>query len=202
MMDAATYSFGLAGAVIGLIIGFTAIVREKDDLHRVLLTDLAEVLGLVVIALIATDLAEALILPGLVVGISELMAVSEVYITREGLQAPKGPAFRIEVMDSAPGILALILVAYGIILSGFTGGAVAAVGAVFYFMCKGHAEQFELIETVSGYAWAIWIGAFFVFMFLPAYWFFGVMMAGGAILIKVMAKMSLVGTMRRGGPDV
>ncbi|MGI5937979.1 DUF2105 family protein [Methanoculleus thermophilus] len=201
-MDAATYSFGLAVAVIGLIIGFTAIVREKDDLHRVLLTDLAEVLGLVVIALIATDLAEALILPGLVVGISELMAVSEVYITREGLQAPKGPAFRIEVMDSAPGILALILVAYGIILSGFTGGAVAAVGAVFYFMCKGHAEQFELIETVSGYAWAIWIGAFFVFMFLPAYWFFGVMMAGGAILIKVMAKMSLVGTMRRGGPDV
>ena len=202
MMDAATYSFGLAVAVIGLIIGFTAIVREKDDLHRVLLTDLAEVLGLVVIALIATDLAEALILPGLVVGISELMAVSEVYITREGLQAPKGPAFRIEVMDSAPGILALILVAYGIILSGFTGGAVAAVGAVFYFMCKGHAEQFELIETVGGYAWAIWIGAFFVFMFLPAYWFFGVMMAGGAILIKVMAKMSLVGTMRRGGPDV
>ncbi|MDN5339170.1 MAG: energy-converting hydrogenase subunit [Euryarchaeota archaeon] len=201
-MDAVTYSIGLAVAVIGLIIGFAAIVREKDDLHRVLLTDLAEVLGLVVIALIATDLAEALILPGLVVGISELMAVSEVYIAKEGLKAPEGPAFRLEVMDSAPGILALILVAYGIVLSGFTGGAVAAVGVVFYFMCRGHAEQFELIETASGYAWAIWIAAFFVFMFLPQYWFFGVMMAGGAILLKVMAKMSLVGTMRRGGPDV
>lgn len=201
-MDAATYSVGLVVVAIGLIVGFMAIVREKDDLHRILLTDLAEVLALVVIALVATDLAEALILPGLVVGISELMAVSEVYIAKEGLKAPEGPAFHIEVMESAPGILALILVAYGIVLSGFTGGAVAAVGAVFYFMCRGHAEQFELIETVSGYAWAIWIAAFFVFMFLPAYWFFGVMMAGGAILIKVMAKMSLVGTMRRGGPDV
>ncbi|WP_292521364.1 DUF2105 family protein [Methanoculleus sp.] len=201
-MDAATYSIGLVVVAIGLIVGFAAIIREKDDLHRILLTDLAEVLALVVIALVATDLAEALILPGLVVGISELMAVSEVYIAKEGLKAPEGPPFHIEVMDSAPGILALILVAYGIVLSGFTGGAVAAVGAVFYFMCRGHAEQFELIETVSGYAWAIWIAAFFVFMFLPAYWFFGVMMAGGAILIKVMAKMSLVGTMRRGGPNV
>ncbi len=199
-MDVA-YPAGLLVVAIGIVIGFAALVREKDDLHRILLTDLAEVLALVLIALVATDLAEALILPGLVVGISELMAVSEVYIAREGLRAPKEPAFRIEVMESAPGILALILVAYGIFLSGFTGGVVAAAGAVFYFICRGHAEQFELIETVSGYAWAIWIGAFFIFMFLPQYWFFAVMMAGGAILLKVMAKMSLVGTMR-GGPDV
>lgn len=196
-----TYTLGLSVAALALVIGFMAIVRERDDLHRVLLTDLAEVISLVLIALVATDLAEALILPGLVVGISELMAVSEVYIAKEGLREPKRPAFRIEVMDSAPGILALILVAYGIILSGFTGGAVAAVGVVFYFMCQGHAEQFELIETVSGYAWAIWIGAFFIFMFLPQYWLFAVMMAGGAVLLKVMAKMSLVGTMR-GGSDV
>ncbi|MDV2482508.1 DUF2105 domain-containing protein [Methanoculleus sp. Wushi-C6] len=197
------YPVGLIVVAAAIIIGFAAIVREKDDLHRILLTDLAEILALVLIALVATDLAEALILPGLVVGISELMAVSEVYIAKEGLRAPPAePAFRIEVMESAPGILALILVAYGIVLSGFTGGAIAAVGAVFYFMCRGHVEQFELIETVSGYAWAIWIGAFFIFMLLPAYWFFAVMMAGGAILIKVMAKMSLVGTMRRGGPDV
>lgn len=196
------YTVGLLVAVAGLIIGFMAIVRERDDLHRILLTDLAEVLALVLIALVATDLAEALILPGLVVGISELMAVSEVYIAKEGLQKPRmEPAFHIEVMDSAPGILALILVAYGIVLSGFTGGAVAAVGAVFYFMCRDHAEQFELIETVSGYAWVIWIAAFFIFMFLPQYWLFAVMMAGGAILLKVMAKMSLVGTMR-GGSNV
>ncbi|NLM30313.1 MAG: DUF2105 family protein, partial [Methanomicrobiales archaeon] len=82
------YTIGLLVAVAGLIIGFTAIVRERDDLHRILLTDLAEVLALVLIALVATDLAEALILPGLVVGISELMAVSEVYIAKEGLRKP------------------------------------------------------------------------------------------------------------------
>jgi energy-converting hydrogenase A subunit G len=38
--------------------------------------------------------------------------------------------------------------------------------------------------------------AFFVFMLAPGYWFFAVMMAGSAILLKVMAKMALVGTMR------
>jgi energy-converting hydrogenase A subunit G len=196
------YPVGLLVAFIGIIIGSVALVREKDDLHRILLTDLAEILALVLIALVATDLAEALILPGLVVGISELMAVSEVYIAREELKPPAGePRFRIEVMDSAPGILALVLVVYGIVLSGFTGGAIAAVGAIFYFMCKGHAERFELIETVSGYAWVIWIGAFFIFVLVPQYWFFGVMIAGGAILLKVMAKMSLVGTMR-GGSNV
>lgn len=196
------YTVGLIVVVAALIVGFMAIVRERDDLHRILLTDLAEILALVLIALVATDLAEALILPGLVVGISELMAVSEVYIAKEGLRRPPTESkFHIEIMDSAPGILALILVAYGIILSGFTGGVVAAVGAIFYFMGRDHSERFELIETVSGYAWAIWIVAFFIFMFLPQYWLFAVMMAGGAILLKVMAKMSLVGTMR-GGSNV
>jgi energy-converting hydrogenase A subunit G len=47
----------------------------------------------------------------------------------------------------------------------------------------------------------MWIVAFFIFMILPQYWFFGVLIAGSAILLKVMGKMSLVGTMR-GGPDV
>ena len=84
------YTVGLLVAVAGLIIGFMAIVRERDDLHRILLTDLAEVLALVLIALVATDLAEALILPGLVVGISELMAVSEVYIAKKGSRTSYG----------------------------------------------------------------------------------------------------------------
>ncbi len=197
------YVFGLLVVFLGIIIGFYAIMRERDDLHRILLTDLAEILALALIALVATDLAEALILPGLVVGISELLAVSEVYLTKEDLRtAPPTPAFRIEVMESAPAIMALILVAYGIVLSGFTGGAIAAVGAIFYFVCRGQSEQFEIIETVSGYAWAFWIGAFFIFMFLPEYWFFAVMIAGGAILVKVTAKMSLVGTMRGGEKNV
>ncbi len=197
-----TYSLGLLVVFLGIVIGFYALIRERDDLHRILLTDLAEILALALIAFVATDLAEALILPGLVVGISELLAVSEVYLAKEDLRTPPAtPPLRIEVMESAPGLMALILVAYGIVLSGFTGGAIAAVGAIFYFLCKGHDERFDLIETVSGYAWVFWIGAFFIFMFLPVYWFFGVMIAGGAILVKVMAKMSLIGTMR-GGANV
>jgi energy-converting hydrogenase A subunit G len=190
------YTTGLLVAFLGILAAFVALVRERDDLHRILLTDLTEILVLVVIALVATDLAEALILPGLVVGISELMAVSEVYLTREGLTRQPPQRMQIEVMDTAPAIIAAVLVGYGIVLSGFSGGAVAGLGVIFYFMCKGHQERFALLEAASGYAWAMWIGAFFIFMIVPAYWFFAVMIAGGAILLKVMAKMSLVGTMR------
>jgi energy-converting hydrogenase A subunit G len=190
------YTTGLLVAFLGILAAFYALMRERDDLHRILLTDLAEILVLVVIALVATDLAEALILPGLVVGISELMAVSEVYLTREGLTRTPPQRFRIEVMDTAPTLIAVALVGYGIVLSGFSGGAVAGLGVIFYFMCKGHRERFALLEVASGYAWAMWIGAFFIFMIVPAYWFFAVMIAGAAILLKVMAKMSLIGTMR------
>ncbi|MDK2891240.1 MAG: energy-converting hydrogenase subunit, partial [Methanoculleus sp.] len=152
------------------------------------------------IALVGTDLAEALILPGLVVGVSELIALSEIYRVKEGYVRPPAAGLQIEVMESAPGILAAILVVYGIVLSGFTGGAVAGLGVIFYFLCRNHRERFELIETASGYSWVLWIVAFFVFMLLPQYWFFAVMLAGSAILVKVMAKMSLIGTMR-GGPN-
>ncbi len=199
MMD--EYTIGLIVALIAVIITFVAAFREKNDIHRLIIADLGEISVLVVIALIATDLAEALIIPGLVVGISELMAVSEVYLIRERLNQPVKEPFRIEVLDTAPTIIAVILVGYGIVLSGFTGGAVAGTGMIFYFLGKKNAERFGLIETISGYAWALWIVAFFIFMVFPEYWFFAVMLAGGAILAKVTAKMSLIGTMR-GEKDV
>ncbi|UUX93893.1 EhaG family protein [Methanoplanus endosymbiosus] len=190
-----TYFLGITVIFAASAIVFIALFKEKNDLHRLILTDLAEIVALALIAMVATDLAEALILPGLVVGISELLAISEIYLVREGLTKPVKRKFRLEIMDSAPAIMALVLVAYGIVLSGFSGGAVAATGAVFFFMCKGSMERFEILEIVSGYAWAFWIVAFFIFMILPQYWFFAVMLAGGAILVKVMAKMSLIGTM-------
>jgi len=190
------YGIVLAVVLVAMAIAFVALFRERDDLPRLLLTDLAEIVALAIIALVATDLAEALILPGLVVGISELMALSEVYLVKEGLRAAPAQLMHLEIMDSAPAILAGGLVVYGIVLSGFSGGAVAGIGLLFWFFCKGHDEAFEIIETASGYAWALWIVAFFVFMIAPAYWLFAVMLAGGAILLKVMAKMALVGTMR------
>lgn len=194
------YSLGLLVAFAATGIAFYALMRETDGLHRLLLTDLIEVASLAFIALIGTDLAEALILPGLVVGASELIALSEIYRVKEGYTRPPDAGLQIEVMKSAPAILAALLVVYGIVLSGFSGGAVAGLGVLFYFLCCGHAERFALLETASGYSWVLWIVAFFVFMILPQYWFFAVMLSGSAILVKVMAKMSLIGTMR-GGPN-
>ena len=100
-------------------------------------------------------------------------------------------------IPAAPPIISFILIVYGIILSGFSGGAVAGLGVAFYFMCIGHSERFALLETISGYAWAFWIIAFFIFMILPQYWFVAVMISGGAILLKVTTKMALIGTMRQ-----
>ncbi|MGC9434753.1 MAG: DUF2105 family protein [Methanomicrobiales archaeon] len=193
------YSIALGAAFAAAAFAFYSLVRETDDLHRLVITDLVEVIALAIIALVGTDLAEALILPGLVVGISELMALSEIYRAKESLPPPRD-VLRIEVMDSAPAILGGVLVIYGILLAGFAGGAVAGVGIIFYFMCRGHRERFLMLEAASSCAWALWIAAFFIFMVLPGYWFFGVMAAGTAILLKVITKMSLVGTMR-GGAD-
>ncbi|CCJ36168.1 EhaG family protein [Methanoculleus bourgensis] len=194
------YPLGLLVAFASAGIAFFALMRETDGLHRLLLTDLVEVVTLAFIALVGTDLAEALILPGLVVGVSELIALSEIFRIKEGYTRPPTDTLQIEVMKTAPPILAALLVGYGIVLSGFSGGAVAGLGVIFYFLSRNPSERFEVIETASGYSWILWIVAFFTFMILPQYWFFAVMLAGSAILVKVMAKMSLIGTMR-GGPN-
>ncbi|MDD1672096.1 MAG: EhaG family protein [Methanomicrobiales archaeon] len=191
------YSIGLLGVLLCGVIAFVALAIEKDDLHRLLLIDLVEIPSLGIVALLATDLAEALILPGLVVGIAELLALSQIYLVKEGLKEQPEGRLHIEVIEyaDAPLILSLFLVVYGIILSGFTGGGVAGLGVVFYFMSRGYKEDLSLLEAAAGISWAIWIVSFFVFMFLPQYWLLAVFGAGGGILLKVIAKMSLVGTM-------
>jgi len=190
------YSIGLLLVFIAAVIAFFALVIEKDDLHRLLLLDLVEIPSLAIIALLGTDLAEALILPGLVVGIAELLALSQIYVTKEGLREKAVNGLHIEVIQAdAPLIISVLLICYGIVLSGFTGGGVAGLGVVFYFMARGHREHFELLEMASGISWAIWIFAFFVFMFLPDYWLLALFMAAIGILLKVTVKMSLVGTM-------
>ena len=191
------YSVGMAVVLASGVIAFAALARERDDLHRLLLIDLVEIPSLAIIALLGTDLAEALILPGLVVGIAELLALSHIYLLKEGLRDRPEGTLPIEVVEigHAPVIIASLLVVYGIILSGFTGGGIAGLGVVFFFMAKGHREDFALLEAAAGISWGIWVCSFFVFMFLPEYWFLAVMGAGGGILLKVTVKMSLVGTM-------
>jgi energy-converting hydrogenase A subunit G len=94
----------------------------------------------------------------------------------------------------------LLLVAYGLVLSGFTGGAIAGLGVIFYVMAREKGERFELVEMASGITWAVWILAFFIFMFFPMYWYMALMLAAIAILLKVTAKLSLMGSMW-GGRD-
>lgn len=196
------YSIGLAVVLISAIIAFLALIREKDDLHRLLIIDLVEIPSLAVIALLGTDLAEALILPGLVVGIAELLALSQIYITKEGLNDRPVKMLEVEVItrSHAPAIIALFLVAYGLVLSGFTGGGIAGLGVIFYVMAREKGERFELVEMASGITWAVWILAFFIFMFFPMYWYMALMLAAIAILLKVTAKLSLMGSMW-GGRD-
>jgi energy-converting hydrogenase A subunit G len=190
------YSIGLLCVFTAAVLVFFALVREKDDLHRLLLLDLVEITALGIIALLGTDLAEAMILPGLVVGIAELLALSQVYLMKEGLQDKPVAGLDIEVIQAdAPLIISILLIVYGLILSGFTGGAVAGLGVVFYVMSRGHREKFEILEIASGISWAVWIMAFFIFMFLPQYWLLALFLAAIGILFKVTAKMSLIGTM-------
>ena len=103
MMD--FYQIGLLCTLICVTISFIALFRERDDIHKILVVDLIETTGLVLICLVATDLAEALILPGLVVGISELLMLTELYIRKEKLPLPAYKPIRIEVMRTAPCLL-------------------------------------------------------------------------------------------------
>ena len=191
------YSYGILVVMIAAVIAFFALAKEHDDFNKLLLIDLVEILALGVIALLGTDLAEALILPGLTVGIAELLALSQIYCTKEGIREKPVKGLNIEVIAKAeaPLILSVFLVVYGMILSGFTGGAVAGLGLIVLFISRSYQEDLNMLEMASGISWALWIFAFFVFMFLPEYWFVALMGAAIGILLKVTVKMSLVGTM-------
>ena len=197
------YSYGILVVLVAGVIAFFALAIETDDLHRFLLLDLVEITALGVIALLGTDLAEALILPGLTVGIAEQLALSQIYCTKERIMQNPVKGLNIEVIAKAdaPLIISMFLVVYGLILSGFTGGGVAGLGLVFFFMSRGYREDLNLLEMASGISWALWIFAFFCFMFLPQFWFIALMCAAVSIVLKVTVKMSLVGTMWGNGND-
>jgi energy-converting hydrogenase A subunit G len=153
------YSYGLLVVLVAGVIAFFALAIETDDLHRFLLLDLVEITALGVIALLGTDLAEALILPGLTVGIAEQLALSQIYCTKERIMQNPVKGLNIEVIAKAdaPLIISMFLVVYGLILSGFTGGGVAGLGLVFFFMSRGYREDLNLLEMASGISWALWI---------------------------------------------
>ncbi|MTK63654.1 MAG: DUF2105 domain-containing protein [Methanobacterium sp.] len=197
----------IVGILVGLI-GLFGISVEKNDLHVLILTDIVGIGMLIFVAAVGTDLAESLILPGLVVELAEILAISEILMSREMRKSgktveliPTPLHFNLEILQTAPVFLAIILIAYGAFLSGFTGGAIAGAGILFYVMSikvRGvPSGVWEGLAGVSGMAWCLWLVGFLVLFVFPQYWLLGLMLAAFGVFIKVAFKAGLIGVMNR-----
>ncbi|MDD6777373.1 MAG: EhaG family protein [Methanobacteriaceae archaeon] len=202
----------------GLIVGFIAtmaIALKREEIHILILTDLVGLAMIFVVSAVGTDLAESLILPGLVVELAETLAISEILITREMRMIennsrkmskssslfPQPFALNMEIMQTAPNFIALVLIGYGIFLTGFTGGAVAGGGIVLYALSKKARGLPVLVVDglagVSGIAWCIWIIGFLLFFVAPQYWLLSLFLAACGLLLKVASKIGLIGLLMR-----
>ena len=88
--------------------------------------------------------------------------------------------FDMEILQTAPVFIAFILVIYGAFLSGFTGGAIAGGGILFYVMsfnCEGSS-----IKSMGRYSRSI--GYSMVFM---ANWIFGTIRIPKLLVIRIDA---------------
>ena len=195
------------GITVGLI-GLLAISYQKNDLHALILTDIVGIGMLIIVASVGTDLAESLVLPGLVVELAEIMAISEILMSREIRKQgktvdlmPMPLNLDMEVLTTAPIFFAVILVAYGAFLSGFTGGAIAGGGILFYVISRISrgvpANTWEGLAGASGIAWCLWLVGFLIFFVAPNYWLLALFLSAFGVFIKVTFKASLVGVMGR-----
>ncbi len=197
--------------IVGLLAGFISLLGiafKKGDLTALILTDLVGLAMLIIVAAVATDLAEALVLPGLVVELAEILAISEILMSREMRKNGKPVELiplpfnlDMEILGTAPAFLAIILVAYGAFLSGFTGGAVAGVGILFYVLSRTirgvPSSLWEGIAGVSGIAWVLWLVGFLIFFAVPQLWLLALFMSAFGVLIKVASKVGLIGILGR-----
>jgi energy-converting hydrogenase A subunit G len=195
---------GLFAGLIGLL----AITYQKNDLHTLILTDIVGVAMLIIVAAVGTDLAESLILPGLVVELAEILAISEILMSREMRKlgktvelVPLPLNLDMEILDTAPTFIAILLIAYGAFLSGFTGGAIAGGGILFYVLSKMTRgvpfKIWEGVAGVSGIAWCLWLIGFLIFFVAPDYWLLALFLAAFGIFIKVTFKVGLIGVLGR-----
>ena len=202
------YTPALYGGLIVAFIALIGIAIQKKDIHILILTDLVGLAMLIVVAAVGTDLAEALVLPGLVVELAEIMAISEILISREMRKIgpkksfiPSDLSLDMEIMHTAPNFLALILIAYGAFLTGFTGGAVAGGGIIIYVLSrKARGLPIAVIDGVggiSGIAWCLWIIGFVLFFAVPQYWLLSLFLAALGLFLKVASKMGLMGILMR-----
>ena len=202
------YAPAIFVGIIVALIGLFGISIEKNDLQVLILTDIVGIAMLLFISAVGTDLAESLVLPGLVVELAEIMAISEILMSREMRKSgktvdliPTPLHFNLEILQTAPIFLAIILIAYGAFLSGFTGGAIAGGGILFYAMSikvRGvPSGVWDGLAGVSGLAWCLWLIGFLVLFVFPQYWLLGLMLAAFGVFIKVTFKAGLIGVMNR-----
>lgn len=221
VVPAITASLYHPAVYVALIVGFiglTGLAIQKRDIHVLILTDIVGLAMLIVVAAVGTDLAEALILPGLVVELAEILAISEILMSREMRKIEnKVPSDRVnyqkpsvfpmplvldmEIMTTAPTFIALTMILFGAFLTGFTGGAVAGGGIVFYILSKkARGLPIAVIDGVggiSGIAWCLWIVGFVLFFVAPQYWLLALFMAACGLVLKVASKLGLIGAMMR-----
>jgi energy-converting hydrogenase A subunit G len=204
----ALYTPAIFVGIIVALIGLFGISLEKGDLQVLILTDIVGIAMLIFVASVGTDLAESLILPGLVVELAEILAISEILMSREMRKSGKSvdliPTplnFNMEILETAPVFIAIILVIYGAFLSGFTGGAIAGGGILFYVMClkvRGvPSGLWEGIAGVSGIAWCLWLIGFLILFVFPQYYLLGLFLAAFGVFVKVAFKAGLIGVMNR-----
>ncbi len=210
------YLPAIYGALIVGFIGSMAIALNRRDIHILILTDLIGLAMIIVVSAVGTDLAEALILPGLVVELAETLAISEILLSREMHKIEANPranltkstslfpqpfALDMEIMTTAPNFIALVLIAYGIFLTGFTGGAVAGGGIVLYVLSKKArglpVATFDGIAGVSGISWCLWIIGFVLFFVDPSLWVLSLFIVSCGLLLKVASKVGLIGLLMR-----
>jgi energy-converting hydrogenase A subunit G len=216
-VPAITASFYVPAIYAGIIIAFIALMAiaiEKRDIQILILTDIIGLAMLIIVAAVGTDLAEALILPGLVVTLAEILAISEILISREmrKIEAKNGNDIKtsvfplpltldMEVMTTAPNFIALIMLGYGAFLTGFTGGAVAGGGLLIYIISRKSRglpiAVINGISGISGMAWCLWIVGFVLFFIAPDLWLLSLFMAACGLVLKVASKIGLIGTLMR-----
>jgi energy-converting hydrogenase A subunit G len=109
--------------------------------------------------------------------------------------------YNMEILTTAPNFLSLILLAYGVFLTGFTGGAVAGGGILLYILSR-KARGLPVLELngisgISGLGWCMWIISFWLFFTMPQYWLLCLFLAACGLLLKVATKMGLIGVLMR-----
>jgi len=201
------YPIAILIAILTAVIGLSGVILERDDFQKILIIQIVTYAMLMIVAAVGTDLAEALILPGLVVSLAEILAVTEVLIFREytkrGSEKPKleYKPVDMEVLKTAIPMTSILCVIYGTILTGFTGGAVAGAGILIYLFIgkpRGLSHEFwEEMAGVSGLAWCLWLLGFLLYFLNPRLWLVALFMSGGGIVVKVALKFGLLGILNR-----